>query len=36
MTQARLEFAVVLLCTLVVTVGCGREKALECDGGGLF
>ncbi len=33
MTQARLEFAVVLLCTLVVTVGCGREKALECDGG---
>lgn len=33
MTQARLEFAVVLLCTLVVTVGCGREKVLECDGG---
>lgn len=33
MTQARLEFVVVLLCTLVVTVGCGREKALECDGG---
>lgn len=33
MTQARLEFVVVLLCTLVVMVGCGREKALECDGG---
>lgn len=33
MIQARLEFVVVLLCTLVVTVGCGREKNLECDGG---
>lgn len=33
MTQARLEFVVVLLCTFVVTVGCGREKDLECDGG---
>ena len=33
MTQARLEFVVVLLCTLVVTVGCRREKNLECDGG---
>ena len=33
MTQARLEFVGVLLCTLVVTVGCGREKNLECDGG---
>lgn len=33
MIQARLEFVVVLLCTLVVTVGCGREKDLECDRG---